>query len=177
MTDYPLFVPPSPVASKPRRNWTSEDAEFYFKWLMGNLPRRTNQVMQWFGEEDQVNRAAVLTKIGEKFSAALPTPQFSKAVENSSKLTNQGYAIAADLGLLVARFLCEECGPSARWEILRKPKNDMSYNLPVLMGFHIYFEPVGGVIAESKGMLRGVRSGDVLAETFLFWKNKSTQNK
>jgi hypothetical protein len=94
-------------------------------------------------------------------------------MDGAPKLTNQGYALAADIGLLIARFLFEEVGASIRWEILRKPRTDISFNLPVITGFYTHFGPVGGMIAESYGILRGNKSGKILRQTFEFWKNKT----
>ena len=50
------------------------------------------------------------------------------------KLTNVGYAVAADMGLLVAKLLLEACRPKVEWMLVTKPKRDSSYHLPVLTG-------------------------------------------
>jgi hypothetical protein len=172
--DYPLFVPPAPLAEKSPRKWSSKEARFYFDWLLTVLPQRTDAVLARFGEKIDEEYEDILARIGEKFALALSQSEFSTRTPDGPKLTNQGYALAADMGLLVARFLLEECGEKIHWETLRKPKREMAYNLPVLIGFDIYLEPVGGTIAEAYAILRGTRSGDILKKMFTFWRSKVT---
>jgi hypothetical protein len=86
-----------------------------------------------------------LRRLGKKVSDAVKLWQFSflaKAqpivfkkggktlvappqVETEPKLTDAGYALAADMGLLVARLLLEACGGRVRRMLVTKPKRDV----------------------------------------------------
>jgi hypothetical protein len=84
--------------------------------------------------------------------------EFFKMQAGRRDLSGRGYALAADAGLAVARELTCRHG-TIRWQVVRRPKRDISYNLPVLVGFrhNLSLDPVGGSIAEAHGVLRGDR--------------------
>jgi hypothetical protein len=72
--------------------------------------------------------------------------------------------------LLVAKLLLEKCGNQIDWKTIRKPKSDLSYNLPVLEGFkNTYLDPVGGSTAEASAILRGQRNENVWKDMYVFW--------
>ena len=50
-------------------------------------------------------------------------------------LTDAGYALAADMGLVVSKFHLAEGHEALTWDIVTKPKIDVAYHLPVLAGF------------------------------------------
>jgi len=54
-----------------------------------------------------------------------------------------------------------------RWEIVRKPKSDVSYNLPVLAGFGCdIYDPVGVSVADAAALLEGRRCSDAWVKVF-----------
>jgi len=82
-------------------------------------------------------------------------------------LTNIGYSLAADIGLLTARQVCSAVGEKVRWEIVKRPRSDVSYNLPVLKGFgRDSYDPVGVSVADAVAVLSGRRSPDVWVKVF-----------
>lgn len=56
------------------------------------------------------------------------------------------------MGLLTAEFLVERGAGKVRWSVMRRPRSDMSYNLPVLEGFgKLTLDPGGGLSRKPRG--------------------------
>lgn len=84
--------------------------------------------------------------------------------------------MAADMGLLGARFL-EDRYPHLRWSIVRKPKSDISVNLPVLIGFGVVpLDPILVSINTAHGMLAGNRKGDAWLKVFKHWGSEAEKH-
>lgn len=168
MMDYPLFVAPDELAAKPHREWTLQEAKAYFAWFLDVMPSRIEAFLRFAGapEAPDYDRSLLL------FAGEQMAPHLRAEFDPSAQtLTNRGYAMAADLGLLTAEVLLREAGGALRWELLRKPKSDLSYNLPVLSGFvaKMILDPVGGSIAEARALLRGRRAPDIWAGVYDHW--------
>lgn len=171
--EYPLFVPPGALATKSVPLWTKQEAENYFEWIGRSILPRTDFLLGFLDEKLGVRPiGSELLAIGKGIVGSLQDPGFTKIENGNLTLSDKGRAMATDSGLLLARVLLRDCAPSVRWTILRKPKNAVSYNLPVLAGFHIALDPISGAIGEVFGVLRGNRSHDFLLKTYLFWKSK-----
>lgn len=117
-----------------------------------------------------------------------PTPRYSfagygpRAVDHGAgrvaitdtgrELTTEGEYLAADLAMLFARCLIER-DPSLRWQVLTRPKSEVSYLLPVVMGtderFHCDPFRVVGTIAT------GLVGGTGTCEDFLTALNTWTE--
>ena len=169
---YPAFVPPGDLSATEPRSWTKNQADAYFNWLMSVKQERVEALLDFSGEKwPRYHVEQDLLRIGTKATQFLQLDEFS----NQHDLLNSGYAFAADLGLLVAEMLIVT-DPSIRWTVLRKPKSDLSYNLPVLCGFGVLtLDPISGSIAEASGILRGERSGEVWREIYCFWLEKAAE--
>jgi len=170
-TQYPLFVPPEHLAAKGRKNWSAEEAQKYKEWLLGVLDERIDAMMLLLEEPEQPNPVEHLKAIGLKAATFLVDAPFSEDLPRGRRLTNEGYALAADIGLLVARYLLRDAPKKLQWKVLRKPKSELAYNLPVLVGFlsKNYLEPVGGSIAEACGVLRGSGEGNIWSRSYQHW--------
>jgi len=172
---YPLFVPPDEVSEKSHREWSKQDADIYFEWRMKSLDDRIRGLLCFFGvpEHIQLDRGLLLD-MGQRAAPALLLEEFSSVDDSGERnLTYAGYALAADMGLLTAKILLRTVD-TIQWTIIRKPKNDMLYNWPVLTGFGgMDLEPVGGSIAEAQGILLGVRGPDVWARALDTWAGKA----
>ena len=174
VSDYPLFVPPGPLADTEPRSWSAKQADDYLNWITEVLDQRTDFLLSYFKESGDANPEALLGRIGPKIVEALRQPAFSTKVDGKAHLTNRGYALAADMGLLVARLLLATSNSSEQWAVLRRPKSDAFYNHPVLTGFGpVPFEPVGGSIAEAHAVLRGDRRPDVWKRMYAYWHNRN----
>jgi hypothetical protein len=170
LKSYPIFAPPITLASKPHREWTKKEAQSYFDWLTGCLDARVTALLDFVGIQNSENIDArdLLAQVGERVAQVLRDPACSEtASDGTPVLTGIGYALAADLGLLTARQVCRIVGHKARWELVRKPKSDVSYNLPVLVGFGSdTYDPVGVSIADAIAVLAGRRSWDAWVKVF-----------
>jgi hypothetical protein len=173
MKDYPLFVPPEHLVKKHPKEWSSEEAKEYKEWLLEVLDERVKYLIDTLGNFPSDALEDYLIMIGEQVVELLLSNDFSEAGQNGRKLNNRGYALAADMGLLVAKFLLEKHKNNVYWEIIKKPKTELSYNLPVLKGFRFnYLDPISGSTAEASAILRGQRGADAWKKIFLFWSER-----
>lgn len=169
--DYPLFIPPAPLDAKTPCDFSKEEAEFYSRWVLENQEARVSQFLARFEEQFSSPAEELLLRVGEKVAEALKTPAFTKPTGPESQLSSRGYALAADMGLLLASLFMRECGPSIQWTILREPKTDVSFNCPVLTGFgKLLLDPIYLSVTQSFGVLRGKWGGDAWLRVFRVWK-------
>lgn len=168
---YPIFSPPADLAAKPHRTWTKSEAQRYFDWLMTQSSERTDQLLEFLGLEAFTLDRELLVAAGRRVGDLLSHDGYSSTTSNGRReLTNHGHSLAADMGLLTARVIQAHATHAVKWSIMRRPKSDLSYNLPVLAGFgKLSFDPVGGSITEAKGILRGIRDSDIWAKTYDHW--------
>ena len=169
--EYRLFVPPPHLNSRHPREWSGSEAKDYKDWLLENSENRIDEMLAAFGEPLGPAPRDHLAALGEKVSIALKNAPFSEEHPSGRKLSDAGYALAADMGLLVAMYLVSKHHLKIRWETIRKPKSELSYNLPVLEGFENgnYLDPVGGSTAEASAILTGRRGHDIWAKIYTFW--------
>ncbi len=171
MSNYSLFIPPKPLSDLHPKKWTSKQANEYKEWLLGTMVARINFLLCFLNVLDNKNHS--LLSIGKKSTELFHTPEFNYEEGGIKRLNNQGYALAADLGLLVAQKLILSNEGKVYWSVLKKPKSELSYNLPVLQGFAFnYLDPVGGSIAEASAVLRGDRDASAWNNIFEFWNSK-----
>lgn len=173
LRNYPSFSPPESLASKSHRDWSRKEAQSYFDWLMGCLDERVATVLRFVGIQyaERVDPRDLLSQAGAWADRALRDPACSKSsgsgMGSIPVLTNIGYSVAADLGLLTATQIVRTVGDKVHWEIVRKPKSDVSYNLPVLAGFgRDTYDPIGVSVADAAAVLAGRRYSDVWARVF-----------
>lgn len=177
-SDYPLFVPPAPLSAKKPAQFTDEETQAYFDWLLSEHENRVTQLARWCGQDVSGTTDSVLIGIGETVARALKLPAFSCNNGSDFALTNQGYALAADMGLLFARLMIRDYGPEVHWTILRTPKSDVSFNCPVLVGFgRLSLDPIQLSISQAFGVLRGNKGGDCWLRVFNVWKNDVSSKK
>jgi hypothetical protein len=170
MKEYPFFIPPGELASRPPREWSAAEASEYLAWLHGMIEIRIAGLLQYFGFQAG-EASTTLLRVGTLAADAFRKPQFSL----DGKLTDQGYALAADLGLLLAKFLLVAAS-SIRWEVVRRPKRDANLNQPVLVGFKtgVPLNPIRGSIAEAAGVISGLRKADAWQRAYEFWVQRAS---
>lgn len=168
MSRYPSFTVPSEHAAKPVADWSAGEAARYLTWLTTAIDKRVTGLLAFLGVSEDEDRS-LLQQVGDRASWVLRKPEFSKLGEPRG-LTESGYALAADLGLLVAQRLCRRL-PHLRWEVVRRPRRDASYNQPVLKGFGaMHFDPVRGSVAEALRVARGEAEGNAWLRIFDHWE-------
>jgi len=103
---------------------------------------------------------------------------FSIETATGRALNNTGFALAADMGLIVAHYLLEDSPTNLRWKIVHRPKSDMSYRLPVLdVKNYNHFDPIGGSIAEAQGILRGDVDFEIWSQMYTHWLEKAKKHR
>jgi hypothetical protein len=149
------------------------EAHAYFEWFVAQVEPRSLALLERVGEAADGSPAVVLPRVGAKLATLVRQAPFSVAMQNGPELTNAGYALAADAALLLARALMRD-HPNVKWEIVRKPKRDMAFRLPVLVGpGPVYLDVVGGSIADFQATLRAEGGPRVLVEGFPFWSARA----
>lgn len=177
VTAYPLFNPPNLLSDKSHSEWSKAEAEEYSRWLIRSIDDRTDDLLHYFSLDASAwAPRTLLVRLGTLVAERLGEAEFSEGKPDGTRsLTNAGHALAADLGLLTARLLLQASGGTIRWEVVRKPKSDISYNLPVLTGFSnkLTLDPVGGAVAEAQAVLAGRRSVDAWARILDYWGSRA----
>jgi hypothetical protein len=184
MTDfepYPLFDAPRPPAGTDPKHWTKAQAHVYFDWIVRHVESRSAGLLAWLGIDDRPDHATVLRKAGVVAVERLRSSRFSGPsnpvrvvlkghefdYDAGPALSDEGEALAADLGLLVARYLLADFGTVVRFEIGGRPKSWICHNLPVLTGGGINpFDPIGASIANTYGVLRSQRDATIWARMY-----------
>src|SRR5262249_37223641 len=132
MKPYPSFIPPDGIGERQPDEWSSAEAKKYFEWLLRCIDERTTFLVEYFDEKLSTPAEALIRRLGEKVREALRSPPFAETGTETA-LSNAGFALAADMGLLVARSLLADQDVNAQW-ILVKAKRSINYNQPVLKG-------------------------------------------
>ena len=167
---YPLYVPPDGLAELRPSEWSSAQARRYLTWLQTVVDERANAGLGYLGVAEGQDPEQLLLTVGEKAAWVLRKPEFSSVHGDQVKLTNAGNALAADIGLLLAKALLREGQGKVEWQILTKPKGAASFNHPVLVGFgKLHLDPIRGSIAEAYGVLKGTRAPNAWARAFKHW--------
>ena len=169
MDKYTIFAPSVLLTGIPQKDWSNKQADDYFDWLMTTMDERLESMAKFLNiqlEYQSSNYAIAGKKI---VSLINDCNEFI----DQNKLTNSGYALAADMGLFVAKGLLLLGDGRIKFAVLKKPKTDASFNLPVLIGFGgQYFDPIGGSIAELASFPRGRDVSLSWQKIFDFWVNK-----
>ena len=180
--DYSLFPHiPESKGGDIRREWPKKKGEDYFDWFLGIVDARIDNLLGYFRETITFDSIADLKRIGNKVAAQLlsdecwceggeTTIQFrsghTAVVDRGKVLTTIGYSLAADMGCLLAHLLLRDFGEKITWELVTKPKNDMYYLHPVLVGFALPLEPVEVSIVCALKVLDDTESGDIWAQMY-----------
>src|SRR5262249_19105776 len=110
ISPYAVFRPPADLAAESPRNWSQAEANRYLVWLLSVLERRVRGLLAYLGESSDGSPADLLARVGTKAIWVLKKPEFSlHGGDGTVALTAEGYSLATDLGLLVAKLLVETC--------------------------------------------------------------------
>lgn len=182
MKDYPVFIIPGHLADKSPDDWTTKEAREYKEYLLSIIDDRTDYLKVFLSLSEDAGCEAMLLQMGEKAVPLLKSPQYSvnrqevvivelkgHKIEHTIgwDLTPMGRSLAADMGLLVAKCLLKKLGDKIHWDIVKKPKRDVSYNHPVLMGFKVRgFDPIRVSIAVANSVLNERSDANIWLEIY-----------
>jgi hypothetical protein len=189
MKPYPILDLPEHLKDfefKGCRQRKKQDAKEYFDWLINSTDRRIGILLDYLEERLTNDILEDLRRIGQSIAEILPDEQFSYLSKDehvlyerrgrqfdielspSRRLTVQGYAMVADLGLLMTKSILNEFSDTLYWEIVSKPKNDIAYLLPQVAGFckKTIFSPIGGTHALALGIINDNDNGDIWSKAY-----------
>lgn len=176
MQSYPLFPMPVDLMGRKPEEWSGREAKSYLEWILHVLDERVKTLLDYFQDDGSGSPEELLERLGERVAELLPSDRFSREpdrgvtiIEKSGRrlalphpegrtLTAEGYALAMDMGLLVAKLVLARGQPPYKWSVLRKPKSEIRYNHPVLVrtdGEDYFFGPMGASVASAHAILRG----------------------
>ena len=189
--EYDVIQPPFTLEF---RTMSTEEATNYFNWFMGQIPIRIKvleqAVQSTAGYEDwQADYTpASLEKLGQWFCEHVETrkrtedekeaiyskaPEWFRSVEIEDwELTNRTFSLAIDIGMYLSCVL-EKNVPGLKWELVRKPKNDVDFQQPVLVGTgKLVFNPVRMLVIYAYSLADNTRGPEGLKELFDTWQSR-----
>lgn len=151
-TDYSLMV--SPIEHNGFCTLTKVQAKKYFEWYIGQSETRINQLYQYMqstnGTAFQCDympksfialwewfefQIASVEKSAEEYEAELEKfPSWMHESISRETLSIKTLALITDISFYFAETFIMR-NPTIRWGYFTKPKNEVSVNMPVLMGF------------------------------------------
>jgi len=169
MKDYILFIPPLAVADKKARDWSAKEARIYYDWFISVKDYRIEYLLTVIDETLRFSPEADLKRIGETITLLLFHQPFSERKDNKLIITNMGLALVADFALLISMLIMKK-NDKISWKIVKRPKRDISYNLPAMFGFPIiqHIELIGASVANAKAILAGMKTSSVWVEMYRY---------
>lgn len=169
--EYNLFVPPESISQKDSKLWSVKEAKIYFNWLMSSIEPRLSALGGYLDIEIQKTEDS-LSLVAEKAADILPTTIFSE----SGELTNTGFALAADIGILMGQCWLESFPERLGWEILRQKRIDLSYNRPVIQGFSsgLYVDPIHVSINQARRVIAKTHDYKTFLQVYNYWYERAS---
>ena len=133
--EYPKLMMPIELASKKCRDMSKKDALAHFKWRMSEKEIRVAGLLSYFEEKLTGNSEDDFERIGLKINDEIKKEEFSFIENEVMKLTNLGYTIGYDAGLLMAQLLIADTNGKVSWALAKLAPRDIDFNRPVLIGF------------------------------------------
>lgn len=167
--EYQLFIPPEAVSQKDPKAWSAKEAELYFNWFLSSVELRLNMLGGFLGLEIKKDESGFAT-VAEKAALILVDGPFSE----SGNLTNTGFALSADIGILMGQCFLDAFPGKLHWEILRQKKIDLSYNRPVIQGFAngLYLDPIHISINQARRILARTHGYETYLQVYKYWYGK-----
>jgi hypothetical protein len=176
---------------------TRKEANDYFRWFMEQIPTRmeilTRAVRSTRGYENWQTDFTVnsLDKLGQWFCEQVETRDrttqekediYSKAPAwfrnvnvESWELSNQTFSLAVDIGMYLGSMI-EKNHEGIKWIMVTRPKNDVDYQQPVLVGkSNLVLNPVRIVIVYAYSIPDKTRGPEGLREIYQIWTHVLTK--
>jgi hypothetical protein len=187
---YSIIQPPFTLNF---RNMARVEANNYFNWFMDQLPIRIHELESAVQSVPSYENwradftLASLEKLGQFFYEHVETrkrteeevaaiykeaPDWFRNVEVEDwELTNRSFSLAIDIGMYLSQVF-EKNLVGLEWTLVKKPKNDINYQQPVLKGAgKLVFNPVHIATTLAYGFARQNKSPERLREIYGNWAN------
>jgi hypothetical protein len=164
--------------------WTPAEAKRFFEWVKESVEPRSEVVLAYLGIPFG-RPVPTLEAVGARIHELLTEQQFARppipgaqlAVQgypipdSSWTLTDEGNAIAADVGLLQANYVLRDFAPRVRWSFVEKPRNSFDYRRPCLVADETPapMDVLFGSISAAHALLEGIRTSRVWADRYLWF--------
>ena len=191
IASYPLFAPPEDLATKPTSSWSPSEVKRYKEWLLGSMPARINTLKSTLDLHPFGSPESTLVDAGRKLVALLSEPDASRpgrretatlrgheiSYDTGPLLTVHSYAITADVGLLMAEMLTDRY--DLHWDVVRRRKDAVAYNLPALFGFEsgIHMEPIWISTTVGYGVLGGSQGEEAWFDAYRWWADHASARR
>ena len=164
--EYEFFVPPQPMAEKDILTWSRKEAEQYFEWFLSNTGKRLALLGAYLDVTIQKNRTG-LASVVKKVESVLLDVAFS----DGTTLTNRGYALAADIGILMGECILSAFPDRLAWGVWREKKSDLYYNRPVIVGFpsNVPMDAVHISTVQTHRLLKGSHDHTTFLKVYDVW--------
>lgn len=150
--DYSLMI--SPIEHTGFRTLSKTQAKQYFEWYVGQSESRINQLSQYIQSMQETafrcdytpqsfvalwewfeSQISTVEKSAEEYEAELERfPFWMHESISRETLSIKTLALITDISFYFAETFVI-CNPTIHWGYFTKPKNEVSVNMPVLMGF------------------------------------------
>jgi hypothetical protein len=192
-SEYALFSPPEPLASRPPWEWSVKEARKHYEWFVSGIPERLDQLRSVVSSSDpmaaklldltpgslrplgQWMERTVEIRPGEARSGDSPVgfPE-GLPVGLSDVFTTESLSLCIDCGIYLGEVLCARFA-RVRWVLCEEPRGDVSFHEPVLRGFgRRSLDPVRETVGTVRAMAHGERGPDGLERVYLRWARRVT---
>ncbi|MDO4712206.1 MAG: hypothetical protein Q4A75_09525 [Peptostreptococcaceae bacterium] len=192
--DYNIRIPRI-IAGKEVRDWTKEEAQYFYEWYLAEIPARIAELRRIYeltgggGKEDLdlsqgsliplwswfMKNAEIVDLTAEEIEhdkAAHPEYMWSFLL--SKKIITRWEVIGSfDIASYFASCFLKEYPDQLKWRLFRNGKSFVYYNKPVLEGFHkgkVPMEPAGLLHVQMTKLIKGKSTPEALFDLFNVWE-------
>lgn len=154
--DYHIFELESPVKKDSFDDFSKEEAVIYFQWYTENICERIQHLQNYIDLDNPLIKldfsVASLVSVWEWYEKKIKVEHYKKRelkkeakkypdwlreeiLSDNTKIAINTLAVCDDLAVYFAEVLRRENADTLYWGYFTKPKNRMSVNEPVLLGF------------------------------------------
>ena len=154
--DYNIFELESPVNKESFDEFTKEDVVKYFKWYIDHIDERIEYLQNHIKVEDPIIRldytVGSLVSVWKWYEKKIEVEHYTlrelrkeakkypdwlreEIMSDDTKISAKTLAICSDLAMYFAEVIRRNISDIVYWGYYTKPKNRMSVNEPVLLGF------------------------------------------
>ena len=154
--DYPIFESEAPIQKDRFDNFTKEEVELYFNWCTGHIDERIEYLEKYIQRDDILIKldfsVESLIPVWEWYEKKIVVEHYTRRelkkeakkypdwlreeiLSDDTKISVNTLAICDDLAIYFAEVIRRNNLEHIYWGYYTKPKNRMSVNEPVLLGF------------------------------------------
>ncbi|MDO4712280.1 MAG: hypothetical protein Q4A75_09915 [Peptostreptococcaceae bacterium] len=155
--DYNIRIP-NAIVGKKMRDWTKEEAQFFYEWYLAEIPARIEELRRIYeltggGSKEDLDlsqgsliplwswfmkNAEIVDRTPEEIEKIkVSQPEYTWQFIATKKITNRWGVIGGfDIASYFASCFLKKYPDRLKWKLFRNGKSYTYYNKPVLVGFH-----------------------------------------